>query len=153
MPMVDGEICDGIDDDGDKLIDEGFDIDGDSVADCFDNCPLHANKDQEDSVGDGTGNACRAYNDNVVAYMMALVQFCESPNKNRDSDRDGISDCSDNCPFHHNPGQEDTVRVISSVEVEIEGINIGAPNDELGGDACEKTYIQNLAPYVERLTK
>ena len=37
FPPKDGEFCNGIDDDGDGLIDEGFDdLDGDGIADCVD---------------------------------------------------------------------------------------------------------------------
>jgi hypothetical protein len=34
------------------------DVDGDTVLDLSDNCPLVANADQADSAGDGTGDAC-----------------------------------------------------------------------------------------------
>jgi MYXO-CTERM domain-containing protein len=36
-----------------------LDSDGDGIADDEDNCPLVANPDQADSVGDGVGDACR----------------------------------------------------------------------------------------------
>ncbi|MEK7424225.1 MAG: hypothetical protein AAB131_10335, partial [Actinomycetota bacterium] len=56
LPTV--EVCNGFDDDGDRLVDEGFDRDADGVADCFDNCAERANPDQTDSNGDGLGDAC-----------------------------------------------------------------------------------------------
>ncbi|MCP3962521.1 MAG: hypothetical protein GY719_32170 [bacterium] len=51
------ETCDGIDNNCDGETDEGFDEDGDGVADCFDNCPAVPN-DQNDSDADGAGDAC-----------------------------------------------------------------------------------------------
>lgn len=66
------EICNGVDDDGDGSVDEGFpDLDGDGMADCVDpdddddgvldgadNCPIIANANQADSDHDGVGDAC-----------------------------------------------------------------------------------------------
>jgi len=52
------EICNGIDDDCDGLIDEGLDIDGDGICNAEDNCPTVYNPDQADSDGDGIGDAC-----------------------------------------------------------------------------------------------
>jgi hypothetical protein len=66
------EICDGLDDDCDGVLDEGFpQSDGDGVADCIDedddddgvvdladNCPLVPNPAQEDRDGDLVGDAC-----------------------------------------------------------------------------------------------
>ncbi len=66
------EACNGIDDDCDGLIDEGFsDTDGDQFPDCLDddddndgvldvndNCPLVYNPGQEDSDNDGIGDVC-----------------------------------------------------------------------------------------------
>jgi hypothetical protein len=70
------ENCDGVDNDGDSLIDEGFpDTDSDGIADCVDNdqdndgfpdgadnCPDVFNPDQDDTDGDGLGDACDGTN-------------------------------------------------------------------------------------------
>ncbi len=66
------EVCDGVDNDLNQGIDEGFpNNDGDSQADCVDNdddndgvtdtadnCPLTANSDQADFDLDGVGDVC-----------------------------------------------------------------------------------------------
>ena len=66
------EVCDGVDNDLNQGIDEGFpDNDQDGLADCvdpdddndfvldaIDNCPFVANADQADADGDGIGNVC-----------------------------------------------------------------------------------------------
>jgi len=43
------EVCNGVDDNCNSVIDEGFDPDADTIADCFDNCPSFSNFGQEDS--------------------------------------------------------------------------------------------------------
>jgi hypothetical protein len=66
------ELCDGKDNDCDKLADDGdpdtdgddvwdacdLDDDGDGIPDASDNCPLVANSTQDDCEEDGLGDAC-----------------------------------------------------------------------------------------------
>ncbi|HEX4824929.1 MAG TPA: MopE-related protein [Candidatus Polarisedimenticolaceae bacterium] len=55
------EVCDGVDNNCDGVIDEGpsgFDADGDLVAGACDNCPFVFNPTQSDSDHDGEGDAC-----------------------------------------------------------------------------------------------
>ncbi|MCC6725296.1 MAG: T9SS type A sorting domain-containing protein [Saprospiraceae bacterium] len=87
------ETCNGVDDDCDGLVDEGFDDDGDGIAACFDNCPANANPLQQDSDNDGIGDAC----DNCTAIA--------NPGQ-ADADGDGFGqacDCNDANPAI-NPG-------------------------------------------------
>ncbi|MBK8297485.1 MAG: HYR domain-containing protein [Saprospiraceae bacterium] len=72
------EKCNGKDDDCDGLIDEGFDMDNDGIADCYDNCPTVSNPNQADSDCDGVGDAC---------------DVCPGGNDKIDNDNDGRPDC------------------------------------------------------------
>jgi cysteine-rich repeat protein len=79
------EICDGVDNQcpgnpGHHQVDEGFlDTDGDSVADCVDNCDGEANLTQSDVDADGLGDVC----DNCVTTWNALQS---------DMDQDDVGD-------------------------------------------------------------
>lgn len=61
------------------------DTDNDGIMNTSDNCPAMSNASQQDTDGDGVGDACDS-----------------------DDDNDGAADASDNCPLAANPSQQDT---------------------------------------------
>ncbi|MFD1014777.1 collagen-binding domain-containing protein [Winogradskyella rapida] len=130
-PFIAEEICDGIDNNGDGLIDEGFaDTDGDGIADCVDNCPETPNPDQLDTNANGIGDACET---------SEVEEICDGIDNNgdglidegfADTDGDGIADCVDNCPETPNPDQLDT---------NANGI----------GDACETPEVEEICDGID----
>ncbi len=89
------DVCDGIDNNCNGLIDEdaaGLDSDGDGIPNACDNCRFVANPNQHDHDGDGVGDAC----DNCINV----------PNPSQtDTDGDGRGDACDNKPTVSNgPG-------------------------------------------------
>jgi hypothetical protein len=111
------EICDGIDNDLDGSVDEGFtDTDNDGQADCVD----------ADDDNDGQLDS-----DEIACGSNPLLSSSKSPDNDNDNspdcidpddDNDGVNDASDNCPFNSNPDQTDT-------------------NHDGVGDVCSLSYV------------
>jgi hypothetical protein len=86
------EVCDGLDNDDNGSIDEGYDADGDGIVDCFDNCPFYVNPDQEDSDKDGFGDLCDKDMDNDLLDDSYEQGHAGMDPSNPDTDGDGILD-------------------------------------------------------------
>ena len=114
------EACDGLDNDCDALIDEGFsDADSDKLADCIDddddndglldesdNCPLVKNVDQTDSDGDGNGDACDG---DLDGDGFSPPKDCDDENPDTKPGADEVCDGVDNdCDDQIDEGFSDT---------------------------------------------
>jgi hypothetical protein len=89
------EICDNVDNDCDEAVDDGFDADGDRIADCTDNCPATPNPGQEDTDQDTVGDDCDGCPNDTNKTQPGL---CGCGVADTDSDNDGTLDCNDSCP-------------------------------------------------------
>lgn len=81
------------------------DLDGDTIADGSDNCPMDANPDQMNFDGDGEGDVCDDDIDNDT-YSNANDAFPYNATEWADNDMDRIGDNADNCDTVPNPLQE-----------------------------------------------
>ncbi len=110
------EICDDLDNDCNGLVDEGFDVDFDGIADCLDNCPVVANADQSDFDADGLGDTCDDDDDNDGVNDLVDPSFLD-PDICGDADNDTCDDCSvgtddsgpqaDNDPYNDGPDADE----------------------------------------------
>jgi Ca2+-binding RTX toxin-like protein len=111
---------------GNPVLLEVIDTDGDGWPDSSDNCPLVANPGQEDSEGDGIGDACDPDSDNdgypvpedcndhaanihpgAIDYPFTTDDEDCDGHLAGDTDDDHVIDIYDNCVSISNPGQED----------------------------------------------
>ncbi|MCR8667722.1 T9SS type A sorting domain-containing protein [Aestuariibaculum sp. M13] len=98
------EDCDGIDNDGDGEVDEGFpDTDGDGVADCVDTETC----DGLDNDGDGEVDEGFPDTDGDGVADCVDTETCDGLDNDGDgevdegfldTDQDGVADCVDDCP-------------------------------------------------------
>ncbi|MDO6473689.1 T9SS type A sorting domain-containing protein, partial [Maribacter sp. 1_MG-2023] len=135
------EVCDGMDNDGDGDIDEGFDADQDGIADCEDDCTGDSSMDSD---GDGIPDACD-------------VEQCDGNDNDGDgyidegfdTDQDGVADCEDDCDGD-NSMDSDGDGIPDACDVEecdgIDnngdgGIDEGFDADQDGVSDCEDTCM------------
>jgi len=81
------------------------DTDGDKIGDLCDNCMNNINPDQGDIDGDGTGDVCDQCPEDPIKTELGI---CGCGVNDTDSDDDGTVNCIDNCPAVSNPDQEDS---------------------------------------------
>ena len=157
---------------------DGLDSDGDGIVDEIDNCPGTANVDQLDTNDDGEGDVCESgridegldsdgdgvANEGDNCPDIAN-RFQEDSDGNgigdvcdgEDEDGDGVIGSLDNCPNHANPHQEnnddDSVGDVCDSDDDNDGVLDGADNcpiefnarqtDRDGdglGDVCDSEY-------------
>ncbi|WMI65044.1 T9SS type A sorting domain-containing protein [Aestuariibaculum sp. YM273] len=98
------EVCDGVDNDSDGEIDEGFsDTDGDGIADCVDTETC----DGVDNDGDGDVDEGFPDTDGDGIADCVDTETCDGIDNDgdgdidegfQDTDQDGVADCVDDCP-------------------------------------------------------
>ena len=125
------------------------DSDEDGVSDGSDNCPGTANVAQEDTDGDGTGDACDSdtdgdgvgdANDNCVKMANAPQSDADGDGTgdvcDPDTDGDGVRDGEDNCPSVANDSQTDTDGDGTGDDCDDDADGDGVPDRE---DNCPKS--------------
>lgn len=173
---TDAEFADGIDNDRDGSIDEGFvDADGDGVADPLDNCPFIKNSNQFDTNQNYMGDACEGMPEapkdlrivNIDGEMRLQWSSSEATNvigynvfrKSKDSidyQRLGISfPTTLGSAFYKNPECVDgNSYAISSVDLHMKEsrLSAGVILSDTDGDAvCDKITRRLSNPYHDDL--
>ena len=111
------------------------DSDGDEIPDCSDNCPDTFNPGQEDTDGNGIGDACESVPDADADGIADIDDNCPAiPNPDQaDGDGDGVGDACDNCPQDPNKTEPGICGCgVSDTDFDGDGTpdcNDGCPND------------------------
>ena len=145
-PAFCGDVCAQyitIDNDENSETGNLYDLDDDTIPDKLDNCPDTPNPTQDDSDGDGFGDACPEDADTDGDTILDSIDNCRYVSNKDQADTDGdtigdacsggtvvvvdldndtIPDKDDNCPRVYNPNQEDS-------------------NSNGVGDACEPSAV------------
>jgi hypothetical protein len=99
---------------------DGLDADGDTVVDATDNCRLAPNAGQSDTDSDGLGDAC-----DLCPGLVQGTQF--------DFDSDGVGDACDDCPFLADTDQldSDTDGAGDICDPEPQNASVGVPSADI----------------------
>lgn len=144
------EICDGIDNDCDGIVDNDGDADGDGVYNCTDFCPTDSSKiapgqcgcnvADTDSDGDGTADC----NDQCAADLNKIepgVCGCGVPDD--DTNGDGVIDCPGQSVTLNGTDGNDTITVVTGPELHTVRINSG-PLETFSAALVREIHIEGL---------